>query len=547
MTPWALAAVALGLAWWLVPRLIARFIRRRLGGYMHLANRPDPNLPLRLAAPRAVAVVGAGIAGLTAARALANRGYRVCLIEKGSYLGGKLGSWSVELEPGRTVKVSHGFHAFFRHYYNLNRLLEALGVRTGLATIDDYVILSRNGRQQRFRGLPKTPVYNLLGMLRSGAFSLADALRSPGRDCYGVFLEYDEEWTFRTLDQLSYADFVALAHVPHGLSVAFGTFARAFFATADRLSMAELVKAFHFYYLSHDGGLIYDFPTDDYEPWLLEPLQRALTAAGVEIRLNRPISGIERTDAGFVVDGETFARAILATDAASASAIIGGSQGLPPETTSSLGSLRGGQRYAVWRIWIDRDLRPGLPIFVITEKLRLLDSVTAYHRFERSVQADVVQHGGYVLELHSYAVPDEFPDDGVRPALLEDLLEYFPELAGLTIAHEVFQLRADFTAFHVGQFAERPATDVGTVGLYCAGDWVKLPFPAMLLEAACASGLLAANAIFRLDGLREEAVYSVPPRGLMAGLPPPPSRARILGITDSDADRSGRAKRSTLG
>ena len=146
--PWFLALLALGFAWWLVPIILAHFIRRRLGGYVHVVNRPDPALPLRPATSKSVAVVGAGIAGLTAARTLAERGYRVCLLEKSSYLGGKLGSWSVELEPGRTVNVSHGFHAFFKHYYNLNRFLDAIGARAELTSIDDYVILSRSGRQR---------------------------------------------------------------------------------------------------------------------------------------------------------------------------------------------------------------------------------------------------------------------------------------------------------------------------------------------------------------------------------------------------------------
>src|SRR5688572_19300297 len=247
MVPWLALALVLVFAAWLTPSVLARLIRMRLGGYRHAANAPDPSRPLHCQEPRSVAVIGAGVAGLVAAHTLAKRGYRVCLIEKASYLGGKLGSWSVQLEPGRTVSVSHGFHAFFRHYYNLNQFLDHLGLRTNLQAIDDYVILTRDGAEQRFRDLPRTPVFNLLGMLRAGTFSLRDALRSPGRDCYGVFLEYDEASTFSALDALSYADFIQQAKVPRSLRVAFGTFARAFFATDDRLSMAELVKAFHFY------------------------------------------------------------------------------------------------------------------------------------------------------------------------------------------------------------------------------------------------------------------------------------------------------------
>jgi carotenoid phi-ring synthase / carotenoid chi-ring synthase len=217
MAVWLLIGASTLLVWWLVPRVLARAIRSRLGGYETLANQPDERLPLRLLEPKSVAVLGAGIAGLTAASALAERGYRVCLIEKSSYLGGKLGSWPVELEPGRNVQVSHGFHAFFKHYYNLNRFLDTYGVRKALRSIGDYVILSRDGREQRFAALPKTPVFNLFGMLLRGSFSLRDALRAPGRDCYGIFLEYDRDITFRELDGLSYADYVERAKLPPSL------------------------------------------------------------------------------------------------------------------------------------------------------------------------------------------------------------------------------------------------------------------------------------------------------------------------------------------
>jgi isorenieratene synthase len=62
----------------------------------------------------------------------------------------------------------------------------------------------------------------------------------------------------------------------------------------------------------------------------------------------------------------------------------------------------------------------------------------------------------------------------------------------------------------------------------CAGDWVKLPFAAMLLEAACASGLAAANVLLREAGVREEPMVSVPLRGLLAGTPAPPTRKKLL-------------------
>jgi isorenieratene synthase len=50
----------------------------------------------------------------------------------------------------------------------------------------------------------------------------------------------------------------------------------------------------------------------------------------------------------------------------------------------------------------------------------------------------------------------------------------------------------------------------------------------MLLEAAFASGLMAANGVLAELGLAAEPIDAVPSRGLMAGMPEPPTRARLL-------------------
>jgi isorenieratene synthase len=52
-----------------------------------------------------------------------------------------------------------------------------------------------------------------------------------------------------------------------------------------------------------------------------------------------------------------------------------------------------------------------------------------------------------------------------------------------------------------------------------AGDFVKLPIPSALMERAVASGFLAANYLLARDRVRSEPIRSIPPRGLLAGVP----------------------------
>jgi isorenieratene synthase len=515
----------LALAWALVPRLLRALIKRRLGGYRRQANTVDWSKPERLKAPRRVAVIGGGVAGLTAAVTLARRGFEVTVLEANGYLGGKLGSWPVELSRGRTVWVSHGFHAFFPHYFNLNRFLDSLGLRATFRSIGDYVILAPGGEALRFGGLDTTPVFNLLSLMRTGVFGLGDVLKAPGRDLYGIFLEYEHDRTFERYDHLSFADFNRLAKVPPRLEVAFNTFARAFFADEDKLSLAELLKSFHFYYLGQDGGLVYDYPARDYEAAFLAPIRAELARHGAAVRLGVRVGSLVRTGDGYLVDGERFDKVVLAADVVGASQLMSRAVGFDDAVKAPLAQLKPGQRYAVLRVWVDRDVRDDVPVFVITDREEVLDAVTLYHRFEEETQADLAAHGGAaVLELHCYAVPEALTGEQVRAKLLDEVVRFFPELAGFEVKHEVLQVKRDFTAFHVGQYAARPTVETGLPGFACAGDWVKLPFPAMLLECACASGLLAANVFLREEGLREEPVMSVPLRGLMAGMPQPPGR-----------------------
>ncbi|MBS2031116.1 MAG: FAD-dependent oxidoreductase [Deltaproteobacteria bacterium] len=500
-------------------------IRRRLHSYRVVVVRPDPAKPERPTKPVSVGVVGGGLAGIAAAEALARRGVAVTLFEAQPYLGGKLGAWTVDV-AGESVWVSHGFHAFFDHYYNLNRFLDRLGLRARHRSIGEYVVIARNGERLRFGRRREAPGLNLLALAARGAFPVAPVLRAPLRDLMGLFLEYDPTRTHRELDHLSLADLDAVAPLPRGLKTAFNTFARAFFAHESELSLAELVKSFHFYYLSHDRGLIYGYPADEYERSLLLPIRSHLQALGVRLRLNTPVAQLER--AGTLrINGEAFDQVVLAADAAATKQIMDGAQGLP-SLFPDRSALRAGRPYAVLRLWTDRDIPADLPGFVITDRHTLLDAVAAVHRLEADSRRWVDRHGGAVLELHCYAVPDGFDEASIRAQLIAEAGLIFPALQGLAIRAEHLQLKRDFTAFHVGMHAARPGTESGEEGVHLAGDWVRLPFPAMLMEAAHASGLLAANAILASLGLREELVEAVPQRGLLADAPVPPARGRWL-------------------
>ncbi|MCS6819790.1 MAG: FAD-dependent oxidoreductase, partial [Chitinophagales bacterium] len=132
-------------------------------------------MPFRLSYQKSVAVIGGGIAGLSAAANLAERGFSVKLFEKCSYLGGKLGSWTFE-SNGETLRTEHGFHAFFRQYYNLLSFMQKIGSAQYLIPIDDYLILYADGSRQSFKNIDNTPFFNVLSMANLGVVRYRDML-----------------------------------------------------------------------------------------------------------------------------------------------------------------------------------------------------------------------------------------------------------------------------------------------------------------------------------------------------------------------------------
>jgi isorenieratene synthase len=265
---------------------------------------------------------------------------------------------------------------------------------------------------------------------------------------------------------------------------------------------------------------LYDYPDDDYSLTLLGPLLRHLEKHGAEILMDKPVASLRPAGKGYQLGKRKFDYVVLASDVKGTRAIAERSKALAskyPDLVGKLRDLRSSNRYAVLRIWADRDVGQGIPGFVITDHDRVLDSISFYHRLEKSSAEWVKQHGGGIYELHSYAVPDEVgSNQEIRDRFLSEFADYFPETRSMRILDEHLQVRDDFTAFHTGMYAGRPEVETEAKGLFLAGDWVKLPRPAMLMEAACMSGILAANGILRAEGLREEEVFSVPPRGVLA-------------------------------
>ena len=144
--------------------IVRNLIQKKLGGFEQLVNTIHHNAPMHVKEQKKVAVVGAGIAGMSAAVVLAERGFEVDIFERHGFLGGKAGSWPHTFTDSYSTNVEHSFHAFFRQYYNLRRILGKVGADRNLIPVDDFLILTQDHGNFSFKDINTVPILNLLSM-----------------------------------------------------------------------------------------------------------------------------------------------------------------------------------------------------------------------------------------------------------------------------------------------------------------------------------------------------------------------------------------------
>jgi squalene-associated FAD-dependent desaturase len=121
-----------------------------------------------------VAVAGGGLAGLAAACALSNVGFRVTLFEKRPFLGGRASSWE---HPGTGEVVDNCQHVLFRVCTNLLEFYQRIGVADQIRWYDQMTFIEPGGRTSVMKSSPlPAPLHTAPSFLHFKFLSVSDKL-----------------------------------------------------------------------------------------------------------------------------------------------------------------------------------------------------------------------------------------------------------------------------------------------------------------------------------------------------------------------------------
>jgi 15-cis-phytoene desaturase len=235
-------------------------------------------------------IAGGGLAGLSAAKYLADAGYQVTVLEKRPYAGGKVSSW----QDADGDWLESGLHVFFGAYRNLHRLFRETGLDANLSWKAHEMTFSRPGgalSPLRFPPRLPAPAHGLLAIARNrGVLTQSDKLRVG----YGLLwpILRNQAW-IDAQDNYTYADW----HLRHGmgrraLGDFFDTMALALnFDTTERVS-AKLVLTVLSHFAKETDASRVAFLQGTPQRRLFEPLLAYLNARGVRFVPGARVAGV---------------------------------------------------------------------------------------------------------------------------------------------------------------------------------------------------------------------------------------------------------------
>jgi len=438
-----------------------------------------------------VAVIGAGLAGLACASALARRGFRVHVLERKSIPGGRASSYEAQ-DTGEVVDNCQ--HILMGCCTNLLRFYEDSGVGDRIRWVDRFHFLEPNGRESVLRGsrLP-APFHLLPSFFRLGFLGRADKwavaralmrmLAGPGPRADGPMLAWLRAagQTHRAIERFWGPILVsALNEEP------------------ERCSTRHAFQIFRQGFLAHPRAYVMGIPRVPLRD-LYGPCVERLRAAGCEVTYRAPVRGVAveaGRAAGVALEGET-----LPADYVVSAAAFDGVAALLPEAWRGHAFFRGWEGIepspiSAVHLWWDRPVTAMQHAALLDRQVQWMFNKTGdFGRADAGTYMGLVVSASRDWLRRSRGEILEIAEREVR--------ESFPETAGARVEKSavIKEAKATFSPTP-GVDALRPPPETPLPGFFLAGDWVRTGWPSTM-EGAVRGGYLAAERILAAEGRPE--------------------------------------------
>jgi squalene-associated FAD-dependent desaturase len=462
---------------------------------------------------KTVTVIGAGVAGMSAACALAEAGFRVQLVEQRGYLGGRASSY---LHPGVHEVIDNCQHVLFGCCTNLLGFYRRIGAAERIHWTSQMTMIEPGGRRSRlgpFEWGPlrlPAPLHSAPSFLNAKAFTLADKL-ALGRAMRAMM---KPEALTDTRESMG-----AWLRRHKQTGGALNRFWRLVIASAlnaeiDSISVPYAAKVIRELFLNSAEAGSMGMSTVPLSG-LYAGVTAFLAERGGRVLLNTHVEGAawDEDAAQWLICTRT---GELVSDFVILALPFEATQKLLPHLPAEEGSeklARQIERHEHWPIcsvhlWFDREITD-------LEHAVLLDREIHWMYNQSKLQTG---RGGHYIELVVSATRAfaTLPREAAIQLALRELAEFFPRVkeAKLEKVALMKEVRATF-GVPPGIDAARPTAVSPWPNLFLAGDWTSTGWPSTM-ESAARSGHLAAEAL----SLSAEAPLhcfeaDLKPRGLM--------------------------------
>jgi zeta-carotene desaturase len=453
-------------------------------------------------------VIGGGLAGLAAAVALADAGYRVRLLEKRPHLGGRATSY--DLPNGEHVDNCQ--HVTMGCCTNLDDFYRRAGAASQIRYYDRICFLDRAGRRGTIQASALPPPFHLApSFTLFPSLSLADkvaigralgrVLRARGRPAGAAGLTM-LEWLRRSGQTQTAIDRFWRTVLVSALD-----------EELDRAGAPYAIDVFWKGFLGNRRGFAIGIPSVPLAE-LYDGCAAALARRGGEVRTRATVREL-RTENGAVTAVVMDDGSVLDADAYICAVPQDAILPLLPEALRSGSAFARVQQARVSPItgvhfWFDRP--------VMQEPFLALLDRTVQWVFNKTALSGGAGQGGQYLQLvisASYGLVEKSRQE-IIGLCAEELREALPATgdASLVKSTVIKEVAATFSPSpDCDQWRLPQRTSLRN--LFLAGDWTQTGWPATM-EGAVRSGYLAAEAVTEAAGQRREFLQpDLPAQGLL--------------------------------